>query len=95
MREMVLTSERFKNTHKRGAEFKRITKDAQLLRHAMGHKLDGVICITLNGRVNGFIHAVLQDDKVNRFGSRCTASGDVGLLPPRKLLISESSVVVL
>lgn len=42
--------------------------------------LDGVRCTTLNGHVNGLLHKVCKEDKLNGYGSRCAAGGDIGLL---------------
>jgi hypothetical protein len=50
-REKVLEDPKFEQTRRNAGEFKLATKDATLLRHALGHALDGVKRTTLNSHV--------------------------------------------
>jgi len=79
-REKVLTHENFKRTRINASQFRQVIKDATLLRRALGSMLDGVRCTTLNGHVNGLLYRASEADKVNDYGSRCAAAGDIGVL---------------
>lgn len=79
-REQVLEKEEFANTRLLAQEFKKVTKDATLLRRALGHSLDGVRCTSLNGRVNGLLHRLVKQDKTHVFGQRCALAGYMGQL---------------
>lgn len=79
-REQVLTSDRFDRTRRNAGDFKQVTKDATLLRRALGTAIDGVRLPLLSGNMNKLLHRVMAQDNHHNCGFRQTATGDISLL---------------
>jgi hypothetical protein len=78
--EKVLTHENFDRTRRNAAEFKMAVQDGAELRYALGRALNGKVGSSLNGRMNGLMHLIAQQDPMNDFGNRRACYGDVSLL---------------
>jgi hypothetical protein len=75
--EQVRTSKNFELTRRNAREFGKATKDAMLLRHAMGYPLRALRHSKLNSHVNKQLHAVAKSDKTSEYGSRHANAGNI------------------
>src|ERR1700754_4389746 len=66
----VLTNDSFDLTRRNAGEFSFTTKDATLLRRAMGDALLSVQRSSLNGATIGLLHRVAQGDTTSTYGFR-------------------------
>lgn len=78
--EQVLKDDKFDRTRRNAREFKMAVEDGAQLRYALGRALNGKGGSSLNGRMNGLLHLIAQQDPVNTLGSRRACNGDVSLL---------------
>jgi hypothetical protein len=70
----------FKNAHRTGAEWKRATAAAKLLRCAAGGLLKSVTGMGTNGHFNKALLSTIKADKIHGLGERVIGSGNPGLL---------------
>jgi hypothetical protein len=70
----------FKNALRTGAEWKRATAAAKLLRYATGGLLKSVTGMGTNGHFNKALLSAIKADKIHGLGERVIGSGNPGLL---------------
>lgn len=76
----VKNLERFSNTRRNAAEWKRATAASRLVRQALGDLLRSVKNIRLSGRMNGPLLAVIKADPIHDYGERTVSAGNFSVL---------------
>lgn len=79
-KEQVLTHKSFRNTRLYASEFRRVVKDATLLRRAMCEMINAVKHSKLNSHTNKLLHQMRKSDTVNDLGFRHANAGNIHLL---------------
>jgi hypothetical protein len=79
-REQVKTGKHFDQTRRNASEFGKVTRDAMLLRHALGYITKALRHSKLNSYVIKRLHPIAISDPVSTYGSRHVNKGNIQLL---------------